>query len=491
MTETRPAKLALEDGTVVAGTAIGAPGETAGELCFNTSMSGYQEILTDPSYSGQVMLMTYPHIGNYGAFEAATEAPRPHVAGLVVRQVSREPSNHASEETLDAYMARHGLVGISGVDTRRLVRHIRQRGVMNCVISTADLDDASLVAKAQAVPSMAGLELASRVSVAEPYDFSDAGGRRIAVYDYGVKRHILRSFEALGAAVRVFPAGTPFEAVLAWEPDGVFFSNGPGDPRAMPGAIETARRAIDSGRPLFGICLGHQLLALAEGLEVYKMKVGHRGANHPVLNLKTGRVEISTQNHGFAVREAGLDGVAEVEHRNLNDGTVEGLRYLGFPGFSVQYHPEACPGPHDSRYLFDQFFELMDAAPVAASEPRPAPESVAAPVAAPVDVRARRCLSPGPRRLGRPARARPHGRRPRPPAGGARPRLAPAPPRPEPRPPPAQPRCSRSQTRWPRSPVTASRSWSSAGWRSRAPASSASPTTSTCSSRRRRATSRG
>lgn len=360
MPENTPAKLALEDGLVVEGTAVGAVGETTGELCFNTSMSGYQEILTDPSYAGQVMLMTYPHIGNYGAFEEATEADRPHVAGLVVRQFSRDPSNARMEETLDAYMTRHGLVGISGVDTRRLVRHIREAGVMNCVISSVDLDDASLVAKAKAVPSMAGLELASGVTAPEPYDFSTEGARKVAVLDYGVKRNILRSFAHLGCRVRVFPASTPFEDVLAWEPDGLFFSNGPGDPRAMPDAVDAARQAIDSQRPTFGICLGHQLLALAEGLEVYKMKVGHRGANHPVLNLTTGHVEISTQNHGFAVREEGLDGIAAVDHRNLNDGTVEGLRFERFPGFSVQYHPEACPGPHDSRYLFDQFVRLMD-----------------------------------------------------------------------------------------------------------------------------------
>ncbi len=361
MTET-PAKLALEDGTVVTGVSVGAPGETAGELCFNTSMTGYQEIMTDPSYAGQVMLMTYPHIGNYGAFEAATEADRPHIAGLVVRSYSHDPSNHAAEETLDAYMARHGLVGISGVDTRRLVRHIREAGVMNCVISSVDLDDASLVAKARAVPSMAGLELASGVTTAEAYDFSETGERRVAVYDYGVKRNILRSFAHLGCRVRVFPGGTPFSEVRAWEPDGVFFSNGPGDPRAMPEAVGATRQAIDSGVPVFGICLGHQLMALAEGLEVYKMKVGHRGANHPVLNLTTGHVEISTQNHGFAVREEGLEGVARVDHRNLNDQTVEGLQYERFRGFSVQYHPEACPGPHDSRYLFDQFLGLMDGA---------------------------------------------------------------------------------------------------------------------------------
>ena len=378
MTPSAPAKLALEDGTVVTGTAVGAAGETSGELCFNTSMSGYQEILTDPSYSGQVMMMTYPHIGNYGAFEQATEADRPHVAGLVVRQFSRDPSNSRMEETLDAYMARMGLVGISGVDTRRLVRHIRTKGVMNCVISTVDLDDASLVAKAQAAPSMDGLELASQVTTGEAYDFSTDGTRALAVYDYGVKRNILRSFAHLGCRVRVFPASTPVEDVMAWEPDGVFFSNGPGDPRAMPDAVEAARTVIASGTPVFGICLGHQLMALAEGLEVYKMKVGHRGANHPVLNLTTGHVEISTQNHGFAVKEEGLDGVAEVDHRNLNDQTVEGLRFSRFPGFSVQYHPEACPGPHDSRYLFDQFVALMDG-------DAPEPPAVPTPSASPTD----------------------------------------------------------------------------------------------------------
>ena len=378
MTPSAPAKLALEDGTVVTGTAVGAAGETSGELCFNTSMSGYQEILTDPSYSGQVMMMTYPHIGNYGAFEQATEADRPHVAGLVVRQFSRDPSNSRMEETLDAYMARMGLVGISGVDTRRLVRHIRTKGVMNCVISTVDLDDASLVAKAQAAPSMDGLELASQVTTGEAYDFSTEGTRALAVYDYGVKRNILRSFDHLGCRVRVFPASTPVAEVMAWEPDGVFFSNGPGDPRAMPDAIEAARAVIASGTPVFGICLGHQLMALAEGLEVYKMKVGHRGANHPVLNLTTGHVEISTQNHGFAVREEGLDGIAEVDHRNLNDQTVEGLRFSRFPGFSVQYHPEACPGPHDSRYLFDQFVALMDG-------DAPEPPAVPTPTATPTD----------------------------------------------------------------------------------------------------------
>ncbi|NNF59116.1 MAG: glutamine-hydrolyzing carbamoyl-phosphate synthase small subunit [Rhodothermaceae bacterium] len=354
------AKLALEDGTVVTGRAVGAPGETAGELCFNTSMSGYQEILTDPSYVGQLMMMTYPHIGNYGAYEAATEANRPMVAGLIVRAFTDQPSNADAEESLDSYMQRHGLVGITGVDTRRLVRHIRTQGVMNAVISSEDLDDASLIAKAQAHPRMAGLELASRVTTTEAYDFATADGPRIAVYDFGVKRNILRSFRQHGCTVRVFPASTPLATVLDWEPDGLFFSNGPGDPRAMPEAIEMVKGAICTGLPLFGICLGHQLMALAEGLEVYKMKVGHRGANHPVLNLDTGHVEITTQNHGFAVQEEGItDAIATVNHRNLNDQTVEGLQFTRFPGFSVQYHPEACPGPHDSHYLFTQFLDLV------------------------------------------------------------------------------------------------------------------------------------
>jgi carbamoyl-phosphate synthase small subunit len=358
----RPAALALEDGTVVRCTAFGADGTAGGELCFNTSMSGYQEVLTDPSYVGQVMMMTYPHIGNYGAFEAAMEAARPMVAAFVVREHTGAHSNHAAEESLDAFMKRHGLVGISGVDTRRLVRRIREAGVMNAVVSTEDLSDDALLEKARAVPSMAGRELASRVTTDRAYDYSEGDGPRVAVYDYGVKRSILQQFDGRGATVRVFPAATPLADVLAWNPDGLFLSNGPGDPRAMPGAIETAKGAADSGLPVFGICLGHQLMALAEGASVYKMKVGHRGANQPVQRLETGQVEISTQNHGFAVEEASLGqgdaALADVSHRNLNDGTVEGLRFRRFAGMSVQYHPEASPGPHDSRYLFDTFLDM-------------------------------------------------------------------------------------------------------------------------------------
>lgn len=354
------AKLALEDGTVVTGRAIGHAGETTGELCFNTSMSGYQEILTDPSYVGQLMMMTYPHIGNYGCFEEATEADRPMVNGLVVRAFTEQHSNENAEESLDDYMKRHELVGITGVDTRKLVRHIRMEGVMNAVISSEDLDDESLVAKAKAVPSMAGLELASQVTISEAEDYHTGAGPRIAVYDFGVKRNILRSFANRDCTVRVFPASTPFEGVLSWNPDGVFFSNGPGDPRAMEEAVEMVREATKAGVPLFGICLGHQLMSLAEGLQVYKMKVGHRGANHPVLNVETGHVEITTQNHGFAVDGESISNeVANINHKNLNDGTVEGLRFKRFFGVSVQYHPEACPGPHDSHYLFDEFLEMV------------------------------------------------------------------------------------------------------------------------------------
>jgi carbamoyl-phosphate synthase small subunit len=351
-----PCKLALADGTVVTGEAVGYRGETSGELCFNTSMTGYQEIFTDPSYHGQIMMMTYPHIGNYGAMDIDMEAGEPMVAGVVVRQFSHRYSNHMADESLDSFMKRFKLVGISGVDTRRLVLHIREQGVMNAVISSVDLDDASLVEKARSWPSMAGLELASRVTTAEAYDFCEGDGPRIAVYDYGVKRNILRSFKARGCTVRVFPAGTDFAVIRTWDPDGVFFSNGPGDPRAMTGAIATVKKAIASELPLFGICLGHQLMALASGLDVYKMFVGHRGANHAVKNLQTGHVEVSTQNHGFAVDKESLSpAVAELTHVNLNDQTLEGVRFKQFCGFSVQYHPEASPGPHDSQYLFDAF----------------------------------------------------------------------------------------------------------------------------------------
>ncbi len=355
---------------VVEGYSFGARGETGGELCFNTSMTGYQEIQTDPSYHGQIMVMTYPHIGNYGAHDADTEASAPHVAGFVVRSYTGDYSNALAEESLEAYMQRHGLVGITGVDTRLLVRHVRERGVMNAVISTEERDPDVLVEKARQWPLMNGLELASRVTIRTPYDFAEGEGPRVAVYDYGVKQNILRSFARLDCAVRVFPADAPLESVLAWQPDGLFFSNGPGDPRAMPEAVEVVRQAFAREVPLFGICLGHQLMALASGLDVYKMHVGHRGANHPVKNISRGHVEVTTQNHGFAVQEAGLTrDLAEVSHRNLNDGTVEGLRFTHRRAMSVQYHPEASPGPHDSHYLFHDFLRLVRAGTAAERAP--------------------------------------------------------------------------------------------------------------------------
>ncbi len=366
-----PAKLALADGTVVTGVAVGKRGEAGGELCFNTSMTGYQEIMTDPSYHGQIMMMTYPHIGNYGASDEDMEATRPMVAGLVVRAFSHQYSNQLADSSFEAWMQEHGLVGISGVDTRRLVRHIRAKGVMNAIISSEDLDDASLVEKARRWPSMDGLELASRVTTSEAFDFALGDGARIAVYDFGCKLNILRMFRERGCSVRVFPGATPLTDVMAWNPDGLFLSNGPGDPRAMPDAIAMVQEAVKTGLPIFGICLGHQLMALARGLEVYKMYVGHRGANHPVKNLETGHVEVTTQNHGFAVdADAIPEAEAVVTHRNLNDQTVEGLRFKQFAGMSVQYHPEASPGPHDSRYLFDAFLAMIegkDAVAVAAA----------------------------------------------------------------------------------------------------------------------------
>lgn len=355
-----PAKLALADGTVVRGRALGHRGLTGGELCFNTSMTGYQEITTDPSYRGQLMMMTQPHIGNYGASAEAMEARKPMIAGLIVRDSPRCHSNPQADESLEDFMRRHSLVGISGVDTRALVRHVRDRGVMNAVISSDPLDDETLVQKAQDWPSMAGLELASEVTVAEPYTFCEGPGPRIAVYDFGVKQNILRSFRRRGCTVKVMPQNTALGEVLAWEPDGLFFSNGPGDPRPMEAAIDRVGNAIDTGLPIFGICLGHQLMALAQGFEVYKMHVGHRGANHPVKNLDTGQVEVTTQNHGFAVDSASIaPEVARVTHLNLNDDTIEGLRFTQFAGLSLQYHPEASPGPHDSHYHFDAFLKLV------------------------------------------------------------------------------------------------------------------------------------
>lgn len=355
--------LALSDGTVVHGFSVGYKGITGGELCFNTSMTGYQEIFTDPSYYGQLMMMTYPHIGNYGTMARDDEHRKVMVAGIITRAFSHEYSNPQADRSLQQYLEDHKVVGISGVDTRALVRHIREKGVMNAVISSEELDPEVLVKMAKDWDPMEGLELATRVSRSEAQTFHPEGESsfRIAAFDYGIKRNIINSFVARGCTLRVFPAKSSVEDVQAWDADGFFFSNGPGDPNPTGEyALEIVEYAKKSGKPLFGICLGHQLMALSEGIEVGKMFVGHRGANHPVKNLKTGLVEISTQNHGFGVKEDSVsEEVAEITHINLNDRTVEGLAFKRFPGFSVQYHPEASPGPHDSAYLFDQFIELM------------------------------------------------------------------------------------------------------------------------------------
>lgn len=354
--------IALSDGTVEHGYAIGKKGTTGGELCFNTSMVGYQEIFTDPSYYGQLMMMTYPHIGNYGTMSRDDEARKVMIAGLIVRSFSWEHSNLQADGNLQEYLERNEVVGITGIDTRKLVRHIRSKGVMNAVISSTELDEDKLVEKAKNWDDMVGLELATKVTRQEPQTVHSDGPFKVAAFDYGIKQSIIDNFVKRGCTLRVFPAKGDFKDELeSWNPDGFFFSNGPGDPDATAEyALDAVKYAKSTGKPIFGICLGHQLMSLSEGISTKKMFVGHRGANHPVKNLDTGLVEITTQNHGFAVDEDDLDeSKVEITHKNLNDGTIEGLRFKNFPGMSVQYHPEASPGPHDSRYLFDQFLDMI------------------------------------------------------------------------------------------------------------------------------------
>jgi carbamoyl-phosphate synthase small subunit len=370
------AKLALEDGTVYTGTACGARGEVDGEVVFNTSMTGYQEILTDPSYRGQIVTMTYPEIGNYGVNDEDVESHKPHLAGFIVRENSRIASNFRAQGQLDAYLQRHGIVGLCGIDTRALVRRIRTQGAMKGILSTVDGDHASLVAKAQASPGLVGRDLVKEVVPREARTWHDGLSRwarltdqaastgdarltrHVVALDYGMKWNIARHLTDVGCRVTVLPGTATAEDVLAQNPDGVFLSNGPGDPEPLTYAIATIRNLLGQ-KPIFGICLGHQLLALACGARTFKLKFGHRGANQPVLNVLSGRVEITAQNHGFAVEETALPADLEITHRNLNDNTVAGLRHRKLPAFSVQYHPEASAGPHDSRYLFDQFRALM------------------------------------------------------------------------------------------------------------------------------------
>jgi carbamoyl-phosphate synthase small subunit len=359
------ALLVLADGTTFEGEAIGAaaPGGVAtGEVVFNTVLSGYQEVITDPSYAGQVITFTYPHIGNYGAAPADDESARPHCRGVIVRDLARRPSSWRSSESLETFLVRHGVPGITGVDTRRLTRHIREAGAMPCAFGTAD--ETTLKAAAIAEPGTDGVDLVATVTAAEAYTVGSAsvaersgGPLRVVAYDYGIKRTILRHLEQI-ATIEVVPASTPAADVLARDPDGVFLSNGPGDPAAVTYAIDTIG-ALLGNVPVFGICLGHQLLASALGAETYKLKFGHHGGNHPVRRLETGAVEITSQNHNYAVADGAIPG-ADVSHVNLNDGVVEGLRCRDVPAFSVQYHPEAGPGPHDARYLFAQFRELME-----------------------------------------------------------------------------------------------------------------------------------
>ncbi|MBM3782931.1 MAG: glutamine-hydrolyzing carbamoyl-phosphate synthase small subunit [Acidobacteria bacterium] len=368
-----PAILALEDGTVFEGRAFGALTERSGEVVFNTSITGYQEIFTDPSYAGQIVVLTYPQIGNYGANDGDSESIRPFIEGLVVRDFSPVVSSWRSEQAADEFLKLHNIPIIDSIDTRKLVRHLRIRGVMRGVLSSITTDAKLLIEKAKAAPSMAGLDLATRVSATSRYDWSSpvepcSPSERIrnaplthhvVAYDFGIKRNILRRLVTSGCRVTVVPAGTKAEDVLDLKPDGIFLSNGPGDPEPLEAQAAEVRKLIGK-KPIFGICLGHQILGLAFGGKTYKLKFGHRGGNHPVLNKRTNKVEITAQNHGFAVDPDSIaDSVAEVTHINLNDNTVEGLRHKSEPVFCVQYHPEAAPGPHDSLYLFEDFTRLI------------------------------------------------------------------------------------------------------------------------------------
>ncbi len=358
----REAVLMLEDGTFFKGHSIGKLGTTSGELCFNTGMTGYQEIYTDPSYFGQIVLNTNAHIGNYGTLPEEVESANVKISGLIVRTFADVYSRNRSKESLQEYLEKAGIVGISNLDTRALVKHVRSKGAMNAVISTEYASEAELKSILAKVPNMNGLELASLVSTKEAYFVGNPEATfKVAVMDYGIKTSILNHLASRGCYCKVFPAHTPFEEVKAWQPNGYFISNGPGDPSVMAYAVETVKLMLESNLPLFGICLGHQLLALACGIPTYKMHHGHRGLNHPVKNLITGKSEITSQNHGFSVNIEDVNKNDEVilTHINLNDKTVEGIRLKNKKAFSVQYHPESAPGPHDSRYLFDDFIEMM------------------------------------------------------------------------------------------------------------------------------------
>lgn len=358
MSECR-AKIAFEDGKILEGISFGAAGESCGEVVFNTSMTGYQEILTDPSYRGQIVTMTYPLIGNYGVNEEDVESRRPFLEGLIIKEYSPVVSNWRSTQSLGEYLKENGIIGIQGVDTRAITRHVRLQGAMKAVISTEDLDDESLVKKAKASPGLLGRDLVREVTGKESLDWNAEGKYNVVVLDCGVKYNILRILAKLGCRVTVMPADTKAENILALKPDGVLLSNGPGDPAAVPYVAETVKALIGKV-PMFGICLGHQMLGLALGAKTYKLKFGHHGGNQPAKDLSTGRILITVQNHGFCVDADTLGDDVEITHVNLNDNTLEGMRHKKLPVFSVQFHPEYAPGPRDSEYLFGRFIDMME-----------------------------------------------------------------------------------------------------------------------------------
>ena len=360
MKEENTAVLLLDDGKLFKGTTFGATGQSIGEVCFNTGMTGYQEILTDPSYAKQIVTMTAPHIGNYGVNAKDIESEKIQVSGFVIKEETTFPSSWRSEMSLGDYLKKQNIVGIKNIDTRALTRHIRDNGAMNGIISSTTDNKNKLTSKLKSSPSMTGLDLAKNVSTKNIYEWSDKGEYKVAAIDFGIKKNILRILEEFHCQVTVFPANTTAKDILSYDPDGVFLSNGPGDPAAVEYGIKTVKQLLGE-RPIFGICLGHQILAIALGAKTFKLKFGHRGINHPVKNMGEKTIEITSQNHGFAVELESLPQNVISTHINLNDNTSAGIESIDYPAFSVQYHPESSPGPHDSRYLFKKFIRMMDA----------------------------------------------------------------------------------------------------------------------------------